>query len=149
MKKSIDEIIDNNSLTRDHKRIADSFNAFFANVGKNLAAKIPASNRNFKEYLNTNISDSIFFKPTDDIEIQQIINSLKNSHSKGHDDLSVNTIKNCSNYLSKPLCIIFNKSMQDGIIPNDLKISKIIPIYKSDDVKSVSNYRPISILPAF
>jgi len=39
--------------------------------------------------------------------------------------------------------------MQDGIIPNDLKISKIIPIYKSDDVKSVSNYRPISILPAF
>jgi len=39
--------------------------------------------------------------------------------------------------------------MQDGIIPNNLKISKIIPIYKSDDVKSVSNYRPISILPAF
>jgi len=32
--------------------------------------------------------------------------------------------------------------MQDGIIiPNDLKISKIIPVglYKSDDVKSVSN----------
>jgi len=82
----------------------------------------------------------------DDIEIQQIINALKNSHS---DDLSVNTIKNCSNYLSKPLCIIFNKSMQDGIIPNDLKISKIIPINKSDDVKSVSNYRLISILPAF
>jgi len=94
MKKSIDEIIDNNSITLDHKRIADSFNAFFANVGKNLAAKIPASNLNFKEYLNTNISDSILiFKPTDDKEIQQIINSLKNSHSKGHDDFSVNTIK--------------------------------------------------------
>jgi len=29
MKKSIDEIIDNNSITRDHKGIADSFNAFF------------------------------------------------------------------------------------------------------------------------
>jgi len=43
MKKSIDEIIDNNSLTRDHKRIADSFNAFFANVDKNLAAKIEIS----------------------------------------------------------------------------------------------------------
>jgi len=149
MKKSTDEIIDDNSLIRDHKRIAD--NAFFANVGTNLAAKIPASNRNLKEYLNTNSLKSIFFKPADDIEIQQIINSLKNSHSKGHDDLSVNTAKNCSNHLSKPLCIIFNKSMRDGIIPNDLKISKIIPIYKSDDVKSVSNYkpRPISILPSF
>ena len=73
-----------------------NFNAFCANVVENLAAKIPASNRNFKEYLNTNILHYIFFKPTEDIEIQQIINSLKNSHSKGHDDLSVNTLKNCS-----------------------------------------------------
>jgi len=39
--------------------------------------------------------------------------------------------------------------MQDGVIANDLNISKIIPIYKSDDVKSVSNYRAISNLPAF
>jgi len=66
MKKSIGEIIDNNSLTHDHKRIADGFNAFFLNIGKNLAAKIPASNRNFRECFNTNILDSIFFKPTDD-----------------------------------------------------------------------------------
>jgi len=69
--------IDNNSLISDHKRITDSFIAFFANVGKNLAAKIPASNRNFKEYLNINILHSIFFKPSDDIAIRQIINSLK------------------------------------------------------------------------
>jgi len=57
MKKRIDDIIYNSSLIRDYKRITDKFNAFFANFGKNLAAKIPASNRNFKEYLNTNISD--------------------------------------------------------------------------------------------
>jgi len=69
MIKSINGIIDNNSLIRDHERIADSFKAFYANVGKNLAAKLPVPNRNFKEYLNTNILDSIFFKPTDDIEI--------------------------------------------------------------------------------
>jgi len=80
---SIDEIIDNNSLIRDHRRIADNFYAFFPNVVKHLAAKIPASSRNFKEYLNTNILDSIFFKPVDDLDTQQIINSLKNSHSKG------------------------------------------------------------------
>jgi len=31
-KISIDEFIDNNSLIGDYKRIADNFNAFFANV---------------------------------------------------------------------------------------------------------------------
>ena len=35
------------------------------------------------------------------------------------------------------------------MVPDDLKIAKIIPVYKSDDKKIVSNYRPISVLPAF
>jgi len=41
--------------------------------------------------------------------------------------------------------------MQDGIIPNDLKISKRKPVYRptSDDAKYVFTHRPLSILPAF
>ena len=35
-----------------------------------------------------------------------------------------------------------------GIFPDRLKISKIIPIFKSDNASLVQNYRPISILPA-
>ena len=34
------------------------------------------------------------------------------------------------------------------IFPDTLKISKIIPIFKSDNASLVQNYRPISILPA-
>ena len=41
------------------------------------------------------------------------------------------------------------RSIKDGIVPDDLKIAKIVPIFKSDDKRTVSNYRPISILPVF
>lgn len=34
-------------------------------------------------------------------------------------------------------------------MPDDLKIAKVIPIYKSACKTNVSNYRPISVLPAF
>jgi len=54
---------------------------FFANFRKHLATKIPAANQNLKEYFNTNILDSIFFSPTDYIEIQPNMNLLNNSHS--------------------------------------------------------------------
>jgi len=37
----------------------------------------------------------------------------------------------------------------EGIFPDSLKIAKIIPIYKSGDSKSLTNYRPISILSVF
>jgi len=93
--------------------------------------------------------NSVFFKPTDDAEIRLIIRSPKNSDSKGHDNLFVNLIKNCSESLAVPLAMTFNKSISDRMVPDDLKIAKIIPVYKSDDWKIVSNYRPISVLPAF
>ena len=53
------------------------------------------------------------------------------------------------NELSQSLCTIFNKSLEEGIVPTGLKIAKIIPIYKANDKKVVSNYRPISVLPVF
>jgi len=74
---------------------------------------------------------------------------LRNSYSKGYDNLSVDIIKNCSTQLARPLSIIFNKSIENGTVPDELKVAKIIPIYKSEDKKLISNYRPISVLPVF
>ena len=39
--------------------------------------------------------------------------------------------------------------MLDGIFPDNLKIAKIIPVFKAGDSYSVTNYRPISILTIF
>ena len=35
------------------------------------------------------------------------------------------------------------------MFPNELKIAKVTPIFKTDDQSLVSNYRPISVLPVF
>src|SRR6266404_836841 len=51
--------------------------------------------------------------------------------------------------IAMPLSFIINLIFSTGIFPDALKISEIIPIYKADDPKLVSNYRPISLLPNF
>ena len=48
-----------------------------------------------------------------------------------------------------PITYIINKSLDTGIIPDDFKIAKVIPIYKSSDPSLLKNYHPISLLPAF
>ena len=82
-RSNTDEIIINHKIIKDPKIKAGSFNAFFANVGPNLAAKIPKPSQQFPAYLKYSVSESIFLKPADESEIKLIIHSLKNSHSKG------------------------------------------------------------------
>ena len=45
--------------------------------------------------------------------------------------------------------MIFNLSIPTGIVPEMLKIAKVVPIYKKDDAEKFSNYRPDSLLLCF
>ena len=47
------------------------------------------------------------------------------------------------------LCKLINNSFSTGLVPDELKIAKVCPIYKNGDRAQFSNYRPISILPSF
>ena len=40
-------------------------------------------------------------------------------------------------------------SLLKGIFPDELKIAKVTPIFKTGEYTSLSNYRPISFLPCF
>jgi hypothetical protein len=51
--------------------------------------------------------------------------------------------------ISIPLLNIFNKSLNQGVFPNEMKIAKVIPIFKSGNKECINNYRPISLLPQF
>ena len=92
--------------------------------------------------------NSIFLAPTDPQEILGIINRLHNKKSYGVDGISTSLLKVLKNEIIEPISKLINKSLSEGKFPNNLKISKIIPIYKSKSRECVDNYRPISILPS-
>ena len=48
----------------------------------------------------------------------------------------------------KPLTNI-NKAFNDGVFHKELKLAKVIPIYKSGATMELNNYRPISVLNIF
>ena len=88
----------------------------------------------------------------DPITREEIINAislLKNKNTPDHDGLSTSLVKKIANELVVPLHLIFSKSYETGDVPNQLKIAKIIPIFKSGSPTSMDNYRPIALLNAF
>ena len=44
---------------------------------------------------------------------------------------------------------IFNLSIEKDIFPDQLKIAKVILLFKKGDIALMDNYRPISVLPCF
>jgi hypothetical protein len=65
-------------------------------------------------------------------EIMRIVYvySLLNNKAPGPDNIRPNLIKYIAEIIWYPLLHIFNVSLSMGKIPNQLKIAKVVPIYK-------------------
>ena len=136
-------------LISDAQKIANYFNSYFVNVGPNLANKIH-SNIDFHNYLiNAHSPDnSFFFTPITTEEIIKTCTSLKSNASCGHDDIKPDVIKAVRELIAYPLAHILNLSLSTGVVPNQFKVARVVPIYKKGDRHEFTNYRPISVLPA-
>lgn len=137
----------NGTIITDKQLISEGFCNYFTNVGPDFAAKIPKSKRTFLSYMKGTYNNSIFLEPTDQEEIFRIIMKMPSKKSCGYDGISSKLLKSIANQISYPLAIAINKSLENGEVPNNLKIAKVVPIYKSKDNQVFSNYRPISLLP--
>ena len=65
------------------------------------------------------------------------------------DNFQSTVIKDTSDLLLLPLTHLLNLSITQGVFPDELKIAKVIPIFKSGDSAQIGNYRPVSVLPFF
>ena len=58
-------------------------------------------------------------------------------------------MKSVSEEYIKPLTYLINKTIIQGHFPEELKLARVIPIYKGENDQLIQNYRPISVLPFF
>lgn len=138
-----------NKIVNDQD-IANEFNDFFSNIASIALSKLSKfTNTHFSSYLHKSCEASVYFNPTNELEIINIVKQLKNSNSTGFDGVSTSLMKKVIHTVVLPLVHIFNLSLCSGKVPKNLKIGKIIPVFKKGDKHSFANYRPITILPCF
>ena len=130
----------------DPQSISETFNKFFSEIGGKLANKFTNDNSDFKNYLGTPTAESLILSNTSQSEILETIKKLKNTNSTGYDGFSTKFVKLSAPLLAPALEQLFNLTISTGVYPDNLKIAKVIPIFKKANSTSVNNYRPISIL---
>ena len=134
--------------THNAKEIATEFAKYFSSVGTTYANRIDQSKTDIHTYLKriSRNQETLYLTPTSGSEITNLINSLPNKNSKGHDDISNNMLKQLHTSIAQPLTIIFNKSLSEGKFPDLMKLADIVPIHKTKEKFLRTNYRPISLL---
>lgn len=79
--------------------------------------------------------------------VHYVLSTMNLSKGSGHDGVSPLFLRECADTLAGPLCSIFNKSMIDGVYPEQFKIGQITPIFKNGKTSNVENYRGVNVLP--
>ena len=122
----------------------DEFNAFFTSVSENIIKDLPNDNldaSNFK--INPQNSHTRFeLSEITEQEVLEATLSLNNSKCRDVYDIDIRIIKESINEIIYPLTFIFNICLTEGVFPNSLKYTKVVPLYKKGDRERCGKLSP-------
>ena len=122
------------------------FNSHFINITKNLDSNLkdkpgtflwkgPKSRYVFKLH-------HISFQ-----DIQFYLNSMANKHGNDILGMDIKLLKIACPVISKSLAYVVNSSLDNGIVHEDRKKTRVTPIYKNEgEINDENNFRPISVI---
>ena len=139
LKSGIGPIVnEDGQLITDNKDIATALNNFFSSVfTKSGCTPLP----NATISTTNSIPELIITEK----EVLEQLSKLKTNKSPGPDHFYPVILKQVKHVITKPLTIIFNKSLHTGTVPQDWKIADVTPIFKKGSRDNPSKYRPISL----
>jgi hypothetical protein len=126
-------------LAKTKEEKANLLNDYFASVfTKEPNDTIPEPrDRDFREELITvNFTEE---------EVGKKLRSLNPGKSPGPDSMHPRILKETANRISRPLCMIFESSMETGVLPATWKTAHVTALFKKGNKHKPENYRPVSL----
>jgi len=143
----------NDADVNDPCIIANCLNDFFSTAPKLIVDEISPTDVEFSINPNELNNEMPLFSfsnsPVTENEVFDAIKLLEPKKSCDVNGLSMFFLKNFSNELIKPLHHVISRSLCCGTVPAQLKIAKIVPVFKSGNPALMDNYRPIALLSNF
>jgi hypothetical protein len=79
-------------------------------------------------------------------KVFKYLNSLSDSKATCLDGIPSRFVRDGSPIIAGSITQIVNLSLIQGVVPDDLKTPRVVPLFQKYDKLSVGNYRPVSIL---
>ena len=156
LKKSMSSIKVDGNLKTDKNTIAEGFNHFFTSIVKTISDKL--SQRSSKiscqrpqsplqnteaTFTNENFELSLV-RPN---VVYNLLRKLTVNKATGLDNIPARLLKDGAPVISECLTHIINLPFSSGVVPDNWKTSRVVPLSKFGNREEMDKYRPISILP--
>ena len=123
------------------KIMATKFNKFFTSIAQKTVANINPSNKDPTSLIPQNPNKFQFnVRNLTKSEILEATKLLANKKTPDHTGVSTYFIKQTLPSFIDPLFHIFKLSFKEGVVPAQLKIAKVVPIFKACDKSFMDNY---------
>ena len=132
----------NDNSTTNDKQKTSLFNNYFYSVFTTTNINQPPPS----EPLDSSTQQHLVSIDISEEHTFNTLNSLDPHKAVDIDGIGPKILKNCASFLYRPLHYLFNLSLHKHVIPLEWCTHTVIPIFKSGDRGSVTNYRPISLL---
>ena len=121
---------------------------YFTNIAAKIYKEIPHTRKCPFDVLGKMNELTFFLSPTDSAEVESITSDLKRQICRPY-NVPCDLLKMLNELISPLLVTLINESFSIGILPDKLKIAKVIVLHKKGATDDPSNYRPISLLSVF
>lgn len=149
-KKEIIKLVDNDSNCVLPEDTAEFINNFFINIGPSLANEIKVDNSEYIRELDSHSSEKNMheWRPTDFVEVTKAVKEIDICKNSNIENINAALFKDCLLCSIDQVVFLFNLILTTGDFPDSWKLATVIPLFKSGSKSSVSNFRPISLLPS-
>ena len=89
---------------------------------------------------------SFSFGPVTYDDVLKKVNTLDTSKASQQPDIPTKNFKTKFRYFAEYFYENINQCISKSILPSDLKLADVTPVYKKTSKNSKDNYRPVSIL---
>ena len=79
--------------------------------------------------------------------ILKLLRNLNPNKAIGPDNIPGKFLKLCANEVADIYTVLFQASLDQGVVPPDWKKANIVPLFKKGDKSLPENYRPIIDFP--
>ena len=149
IKHTNEAIIFKNVEISEAQKIAEYFNNYFIGSISDIIKTI-----NPEQSINNVVSKVPFyrhfshFKQLEMIEFKTIIKELSKKGGR-MEGITYEVLNDSSKVIANQMLDVINSSLNEGIFPEEWKISKITPVPKVSNAKTCDEFRPINTVPVY